>query len=226
MLKILNNTKAQPVLGVLFDLDGVVIDTEKLYTRFWMEAARELGHPMTLEQALQMRSLGQGPSQEKLDSFFGPGVVDYTELRSRRIKLMDAFIAVHGVEEKPGIRALLAHLKEKNIPCAITSSSSIPLIREHLGNLGLLEGFTALCSGKDVPHGKPAPDIYLAGAAAIGVAPENCLGIEDSPAGIEAAWRAGCMSIIVPDQDQPSDEVLSRCFARADSLFDVMELVK
>ena len=225
MLKVLNQEKGRAVHGVLFDMDGVVIDTEKLYTRFWMEAARALGHPMTLEQALQMRSLGQGPSQEKLDSFFGPGVVDYTELRSRRIKLMDAFIAVHGVEEKPGIRALLALLREKNIPCAITSSSSIPLIREHLGNLGLLEGFTALCSGKDVPHGKPAPDIYLAGAAAIGVAPENCLAIEDSPAGIEAAWRAGCMPIIVPDQDQPSDEVLSRCFAKADSLFDVMELI-
>ena len=73
MLKILNDTKAQPVLGVLFDLDGVVIDTEKLYTRFWREAAEELGHPMTLEQALQMRSLGRGPSQEKLDSFFGAG---------------------------------------------------------------------------------------------------------------------------------------------------------
>ena len=225
MLTLLKNKTVGRVAGVLFDMDGVVIDTEKLYTRFWMEAARELGHPMTLEQALQMRSLGRGPSQEKLDSFFGPGVLEYDVLRSRRIELMDAFIAVHGVEEKPGIRALLARLKEKSIPCAITSSSSIPLIREHLGNLGLLEGFTALCSGKDVPHGKPAPDIYLAGAAAIGVAPENCLAIEDSPAGIEAAWRAGCMSIIVPDQDQPSDEVLSRCFARADSLFDVMELI-
>ena len=226
MLTLLKNKTVGRVAGVLFDMDGVVIDTEKLYTRFWMEAARELGHPMTLEQALQMRSLGRGPSQEKLDSFFGPGVVDYVELRSLRIERMDAFIAVHGVEEKPGIRALLAHLKERGIPCAITSSSSIPLIREHLGNLGLLEGFTALCSGKDVPHGKPAPDIYLAGAAAIGVAPENCLAIEDSPAGIEAAWRARCMPIIVPDQDQPSDEVLSRCFARADSLFDVIELVK
>ena len=225
MLKILNDTKARPVLGVLFDLDGVVIDTEKLYTRFWMEAAEELGHPMTLEQALQMRSLGRGPSQEKLDSFFGPGVLDYDTLRARRIERMDAFIAVHGIEEKPGIRALLAHLQEKGIPCAITSSSSVPLIREHLGNLGLLDYFTALCSGKDVPKGKPAPDIYLHGAATIGVAPESCLAIEDSPAGIEAAWRAGCMAVIVPDQDQPGEEVLSRSFARADSLFDVMELV-
>ena len=217
-----NNT---PILGLLFDLDGVVIDTEKLYTRFWMEASRDLGHPMTREQALQMRSLGRGPSPEKLDSFFGSGVLDYMDLRARRIELMDAFIAEHGVEEKPGIRALLALLNEKNIPCAITSSSSIPVIRKHLTDLGLIDGFTALCSGKEVPHGKPAPDIYLHGARVLGIAPENCLAIEDSPAGIESAWRAGCMPIIVPDQDQPTEETLARCFAKADSLFDVMALL-
>ena len=226
MLEILNNRHEQSVLGVLFDMDGVVIDTEKLYTRFWMEAAEDLGHPMTLAQALQMRSLGSGPSQAKLDSFFGPGVVKYDALRARRIELMEAFIAEHGVEEKKGIRELLAHLKEKGVPCAITSSSSVPLIRRHLGDLGLLDGFTALCSGKDVPNGKPAPDIYLHGAAVLGVKPENCLAIEDSPAGLEAAWRAGCMAIIVPDQDQPDDTTLSRSFAKADSLLDVIELVK
>ena len=225
MLNILKTDRQTEVKGVLFDMDGVVIDTEKLYTRFWMEAARELGHPMTLEQALQMRSLGSRESQEKLDSFFGAAVLPYADLRARRIELMEAFIAEHGVEEKRGIRELLAHLKEKKIPCAITSSSSISVIRRHLGSLGLLEGFTALCSGKDVPMGKPAPDIYLHGAATLGVNPENCLAIEDSPAGIESAWRAGCMAVIVPDQDQPGDEVLSRAFARADSLIDVMELI-
>ena len=224
MLNILQADRKREIRGVLFDLDGVVIDTEKLYTRFWMEAARDLGHPMTLDQALQLRSLGKVPSQAKLDSFFGP-VLDYDTLRSRRIELMEAFIAANGVEEKPGIRELLARLKEKKIPCAITSSSSVPLIRRHLGDLGLLDGFTALCSGKDVPHGKPAPDIYLHGAATLGVAPEHCLAIEDSPAGIESAWRAGCMAVIVPDQDQPGEEVLTRCFARADSLIDVMELI-
>ena len=224
MIQILSSEHRE-VRGVLFDMDGVVIDTEKLYTRFWMEAAADLGHPMTLTQALQMRSLGSIESQEKLDSFFGSGVLEYDVLRNRRIELMEAFIAEHGIEEKKGIRELLACLKEKGIPCAITSSSSIPLIRRHLGDLGLLDGFTALCSGKDVPQGKPAPDIYLHGAATLGIAPEHCLAIEDSPAGIEAAWRAGCMAVIVPDQDQPDGEVLSRSFARADSLLDVMELL-
>ena len=224
MIQILSSEHRE-VRGVLFDMDGVVIDTEKLYTRFWMEAAADLGHPMTLTQALQMRSLGSIESQEKLDSFFGSGVLAYDVLRNRRIELMEAFIAEHGIEEKKGIRELLACLKEKGIPCAITSSSSIPLIRRHLGDLGLLDGFTALCSGKDVPQGKPAPDIYLHGAATLGIAPEHCLAIEDSLAGIEAAWRAGCMAVIVPDQDQPDGEVLSRSFARADSLLDVMELL-
>ena len=225
MLNILKPDRRTPVHGVLFDMDGVVIDTEKLYTRFWMEAAADLGHPMTLDQALQLRSLGKAPSQAKLDSFFGP-VLDYDTLRNRRIELMEAFIAEHGIEEKKGIRELLAFLKEKGIPCAITSSSSIPLIRRHLGDLGLLEGFTALCSGKDVPQGKPAPDIYLHGAATLGVSPESCLAIEDSPTGLEAAWRAGCMSIFVPDQDQPDELTLSRCYAKADSLLDVMELIR
>ena len=225
MLNILKTDRQTEIRGVLFDLDGVVIDTEKLYTRFWMEASRDLGHPMTFAQALQMRSLGSRESQEKLDSFFGAAVLPYADLRARRIELMEAFIAEHGVEEKRGIRELLAQLKEKNIPCAITSSSSIPVIRRHLGSLGLLDGFTALCSGKDVPMGKPAPDIYLHGAATLGVKPENCLAIEDSPAGIESAWRAGCMAIIVPDQDQPGEEVLSRAFAKADSLLDVMEMI-
>ena len=77
-----------------------------------------------------------------------------------------------------------------------------------------------------MPNGKPFPDIYLAGAAAIGVAPENCLAIEDSPTGLESAWRAGCMGVFVPDQDQPDALTLSRAFAKADSLTDVMALIE
>ena len=224
MYQILQADRREKVCGVLFDMDGVVIDSERLFTRFWIESAADLGFPMTREQALQLRSLRREQGIEKMEAFFGPAA-NFDEIRAHRIELMEAHIARYGVDEKPGIRELLALLKEKGIPCAITSSSSVPLIRQHLGSLGIIDGFTALCSGRDVPNGKPAPDIYLAGAAAIGVAPEHCLAIEDSPAGIEAAWRAGCMSVIVPDMDQPGEEILSRAFAKADSLFDVMDLL-
>ena len=224
MYQILQADRREKVCGVLFDMDGVVIDSERLFTRFWIESAADLGFPMTREQALQLRSLRREQGIEKMEAFFGPAA-NFDEIRAHRIELMEAHIARYGVDEKPGIRELLALLKEKGIPCAITSSSALAVVRERLGRLGILDGFTALCSGKDVPNGKPFPDIYLAGAAAIGVAPEMCLAIEDSPTGLEAAWRAGCMGGFVPDQDQPDDVTLSRCFARADSLLDVMELL-
>ena len=224
MYQILQADRREKVCGVLFDMDGVVIDSERLFTRFWMESAADLGFPMTREQALQLRSLRREQGIEKMEAFFGPAA-NFDEIRAHRIELMEAHIARYGVDEKPGIRELLALLKEKGIPCAITSSSALAVVRERLGRLGILDGFTALCSGKDVPNGKPFPDIYLAGAASIGVAPERCLAIEDSPTGLEAAWRAGCMGVFVPDQDQPDDVTLSRCFARADSLLDVMELL-
>ena len=217
--------KKTEIQGVLFDMDGVVIDSERLFSRFWMASAADLGFPMTYEQSLQLRSLRREQGIEKMHAFFGPDA-NFDEIRAHRIELMEAHIAIHGVDEKPGIRPLLALLKEKGIPCAITSSSALAVIRERLGRLGILEDFTALCSGKDVPNGKPAPDIYLAGAEAIGVKPENCLAIEDSPTGLESAWRAGCMGVFVPDQGQPDGLTLSRCYAKADSLLDVMELLR
>ena len=110
------------------------------------------------------------------------------------------------------------------VPCAMPVGMTRNSPRQACISSGVASVVRSKSCG-EVPRSKPAPDIYLHGAATIGVAPENCLAIEDSPAGIEAAWRAGCMAVIVPDQDQPDELTLSRSFARADSLFDVMELV-
>ena len=224
MITRLQPDKKPAVKGILFDMDGVVLDTEKLYTRFWMEAARYQGFPMTKEQALGMRSLGGPQAEARIREYFGEKA-NYHHIRSTRIRMMNTYILLHGVEPKPGIRELLDHLDRLGIPRAITSSASLDTVRAHLGSLGLAERFDCLCSGKDVPHGKPAPDIYLHGAACLGLAPEECLAIEDSPTGIEAAYRAGCLPVLVPDQDRPGEETLSRCYAVADSLTDLMELL-
>ena len=213
------------IKGVLFDMDGLVLDTEKLYTRFWMEAAQALGYPMTREQALGMRSLSRPAGQAQLERFFGPGV-SYTDMRRERIARMEAYIEAHGVEPKPGIRELLAYLKAQGIAAAITTSSPMERICRYLGPLGLSDQFDQLCSGYDVPRGKPEPDIYLHGAAVLGLRPEECLALEDSPAGIESAYRAGCLPVVIPDQDQPSQETLSRVFAKADSLLDIIDLLE
>lgn len=215
----------RPIRGVLFDMDGLVLDTEKLYTRFWMEACQFYGFPMTREQALRMRAANSKLSERNLHEFFGPDA-DYKQLRAKRIELMDAYIAVSGVEPKPGIHELLDVLQKNGIATAITSSSPTDRIRAHLGSVGLYHRFDKVCSGYDVPWGKPAPDIYLKGAAVLGLRPEECLALEDSPAGILSAYRAGCLPVIIPDQDAPSEETLKKSYAAADTLADIIPLLK
>ena len=214
----------RPIRGVLFDMDGLVLDSERLYTRFWMEALRRKGYAVTLEQALQLRSLNREAGQAKLEALFGPGI-SFSEVRALRIALMDVYIEAHGIAPKPGIYELLAHLKENGIRCAITSSSPMENIHRHLSANGLLEAFDQLCSGYEVPNGKPAPDIYLYGAKRLGLKAEECLALEESPAGIESAYRAGCLPVMIPDQDQPGEQTLPLRYAKADSLTDVIELL-
>lgn len=213
------------IKGVLFDMDGLVLDTEKLYTRFWMEAAQALGYPMTRQQALGMRSLSKAAGQAQLERYFGPGV-SHARIRAERIVRMEAFIDRYGVEPKPGIDQLLNYLKAKGIATAITTSSPMERIHRYLGPLGLDTRFDRLCSGYDVPNGKPEPDIYLYGAASVGLKPEECLALEDSPAGIESAYRAGCVPVMIPDGDQPSQETVRMLYAKADTLLDVIGLLE
>ena len=224
MIHIYKNEIHPQVQGVLFDMDGVVLDTEKLYARFWREAAAVLGYTMSYEQALGMRSLSNTAGQAQLEGYFGEGV-SRAEFRAKRIELMDAYIDGHGVDLKPGIRELLDYLDRQGIRAAITTSSPIERVRRYLRPHGLLERFACLCSGADVPRGKPEPDIYLHGAACLGLDPKECIAIEDSPAGVLSAYRAGCMAVMVPDLDQPDEETAKLLYAKADSLIDVIDLV-
>lgn len=215
----------RPVRGVLFDMDGVVVDTEKLYARFWREAAIALGYPMTHEQALGMRSLNRQEGQKQLERYFGPGV-SHPQVRMKRIELMEAYIQEHGVDPKPGVMELLTYLKARGIKTAITTSSPLERVQRYLKQLGFLDGFDELCTVYEVERGKPEPDIYLYGAASLGLKPEECLALEDSPAGLQSAFRAGCMPVLVPDQDPPNEATLPLAYAVADSLTDVIGLIE
>jgi len=212
------------ITAVLFDMDGLVLDTEKLYTRFWQEAARACGYPMTKEQALGMRSLNRGAGLAKMQSYFGPKV-DYDFIRQKRIELMDAFVEKEGVTLKPGIRELLAFLKERGIKTAIATSSPIERTVLYLTSVGLQNSFDELVSGYMVEKGKPEPDIYLYAAKKLGAEPRNCMVLEDSPAGILAAYRAGCVPVMVPDQDEPDAETGKLLYAKAESLAGVISLL-
>ena len=213
------------IKAVLFDMDGLVLDTEKLYSRFWMEACSVYGFPMTYAQSLGMRALNPRLGEARLKEYFGEGI-DYPAVRAKRIELMEAYVGEYGVDLKPGIRELLQWMQEKGIPGAIASSSPVPRIRKQLAFHGLDGAFTALCSARDVARGKPEPDIYLHAAYALGFRPEECLALEDAPSGIRSASSAGCLTVMIPDQDQPSEEIKPLLYGKADSLADIMDLLE
>ena len=213
------------IKGVLFDMDGVILDTEKLYTRFWVEAARSLGYPMTHEMALGMRSLSRQAGEKQLKAYLGDDA-DYFAVRETRIRMMEAFIEENGVELKPGIHELLAFLKENNIKTSVATSSPLDRTKKYLTQVGLVDEFDALVSGHMVEHGKPEPDIYIYAASNLGLKPEECLVLEDSPTGLLAAFRAGCVPVMVPDQDEPDDEVKSRVYGVVKNLQSVCGLFR
>lgn len=223
-LTIYHPTKSRPVQGVLFDMDGVILDSEILYSRFWREGCAFYGYDMDYPQSLGMRSLNANAGQAYLSSLFGPEI-SYTLVRKKRIELMDIFVGEHGIALKPGIFELLDALEAKGLPCAMTTASPMDRVEEYLGRYGLLHRFTRICTTRQVAHGKPEPDIYLFGAASLGLNPENCIALEDSYAGMLSAHRAGCMNIIVPDLDQPDEKLKEIAYAKADSLADVIDLL-
>lgn len=218
-----NLYKDTTIKGILFDMDGVILDTEKLYTRFWVEAAQSLGYPMTHEMALGMRSLSRQAGEIQLKTYLGEDT-DYYAVRETRIKMMEEFIEENGVELKPGIHELLDFLKEHGIKTSIATSSPLDRTKKYLTQVDLVDSFDALVSGHMVPHGKPEPDIYIYAAENLGLKPEECVVLEDSPTGLLAAFRAGCVPVMVPDQDQPDEATKERVYAVVSDLLSVKEI--
>jgi HAD superfamily hydrolase (TIGR01509 family) len=216
---------AAPVQGVLFDLDGVILDSEKLYARFWAEACAFFGYQMTYQQALGACSLSKADMQHYLTGLFGPGIV-YEDVYNKRVELMDAYTREHAIDAKPGVGALLDYLQERQIPYAITTSSPHDRVQCYLERLDLYRRFPYVCTTRETAKGKPEPDIYLLGAKTISVPPENCLALEDSHTGLLSAYRAGCMASVVPDLEEPGENILSIAYARFDSLLDVIPLLE
>lgn len=205
----------------IFDMDGTLIDTEKLYRKFWPMALAEFGYTMTDEQVLSMRSLGRPFAPVKLKEMFGPEL-DYPAVRECRKRLMEEYIDAHGIELKPGCIELLTNLKENGLRAAIATATDLPRTEKYLEMLGLRDYFTEIVCATMVKEGKPSPDIYQYACEQLGRKPEECIAVEDSPNGVLSAYRAGCKVVMVPDQTQPDEELMKLLYRKCDSLFDLM----
>ncbi|MGN0420454.1 MAG: HAD family hydrolase [Acetatifactor sp.] len=212
------------IQAVIFDMDGTLIDTEKYYRRFWPMALAEFGYRMTDEQALTMRSLGRPFAPRQLKGWFGEDF-DYIAVRDRRKALMEETIDREGIERKPGSLELLKRLKQEGMTTAIATATDLERTGKYLKMTGLEGYFDRLISATQVKEGKPSPDIYLYACEQLGVSPEDCIAVEDSPNGVLSAYRAGCKVVMVPDQTEPDEELSRLLYAkvtRIDSLTDLL----
>lgn len=204
-------------IGAVFDMDGVLIDTEKLYVRFWRQSAADFGYNMTEEHVFGIRSLARKFANVRLKNIFGEDF-PCVQIREHRTELMDAYIAEHGIEPKKGLFTMLDHLRGMGIKTAVATATPVERAKKMLDKIGALPYFYAIVGGDMIRCGKPEPDIYLAAAAELGLPPENCAAFEDSPNGIRSAYSAGCRAVMIPDLTPPDEDILPMLSAVYDSL--------
>lgn len=209
--------------AVIFDMDGLLLDSETLYHAAVVAAAGAVGHDFPKPLFLQMLGMPWADNQHRLIDHFGDDFpMDHFRAdASRRFREMAAI----EVTLKTGVIEILDRLDELALPRAIATSSAHVDVQHHLGAHGLLDRFHTVVASGDYPRSKPNPDPYLVAAERLGVAPHLCLALEDSHNGVRAAAAAGMMTIMVPDMLEATDEMHDLCVRIAGDLHEVRGLL-
>lgn len=210
--------------AVIFDLDGTLIDTEKIYSILWPAACKELGFEMTRDMYLYQRSLGRPYSVETMREWFGEEF-DYVEARRIRKVMFDKYIEENGIQRKPGAVELLEYLRDKGIVTAIATATDIERATEYLELTGLNGYFDKVISATMVETGKPSPAVYLYACEQLGLEPSECVAVEDAPNGVRSASHAGLSVIMVPDLTEPDDELRELISAHVKTLNEIMDII-
>lgn len=208
------------IKGVIFDMDGTMFDTERMWATFWKPALDALGLPYKEGLAEAERGTAGETSRQIVRSFYGEDCDAEAVIASLHRVADDAFASP--VPKKPGLDELLNWLEERSIPMAVASSSRRYIIDRNLANWGMEHFFSAIISGQQVTHSKPDPEIFLLAAEQLGVSPADCLVLEDSYNGVRAGAAGGFVTVMVPDLAAPDEEMRSLYTMECPSLTDVL----
>ena len=214
----------RPVRAVVFDMDGLLCDTEAVYRDAMIATAAERGHDFPLSLFQSMVGLPAEASDGQVLEHFGQ---DYPVAAfNARVGERVAAACEAGIPLKAGVAELLDHLDALALPRAIATSSSHRSVQAHLGLSGIIPRFQAIVARGDYARGKPEPEPFLTAAERLGVAPEDCLALEDSHNGVRAASSAGMMTVMVPDLLAATDEMHRLCVLIARDLHEVWAMLR
>lgn len=211
--------------AVIFDVDGTLLDTERIYMQAWKDAAAEQGYVMPDELLRKTRAVDAKVAAQIFEEEIGNGF-SYEKTRPIRVRIAEEIIERESPILKPGVLELLAFLQEKGIRLSVASSTNTKTTKEHLQTNGIADWFEVIVGGDMITKGKPNPDIFLKAAELLGEAPENCIVVEDSPAGIRAGSAAGMKTVLVPDQAAITQEIIDLSDVQVKSLLEMPAYVE
>ena len=213
------------ICAVIFDKDGTLHDTEKVYHRAWREAAAQMGVPRIMEFVALCTGTNYARTAELWQEFYGDAFAfrPFWELRNA---IYDEMIETEGLPIKDGAYELLEYLCANGYKIGLATSTNAPRVERHLVQSDMKKYFDAVVTGDAVQKGKPAPDIFLIAAERLGVAPADCMGVEDSFNGVRAVKAAGMYTVMAPDMIQPTKDILDLTDACVEELGQIIPILE
>ena len=210
--------------AVIFDMDGVIFDTESLYLKHWCSIFSKYGYEMTKENYLLVMGRGRKVVKEKFLSIYGENLPIYNMYKEKDYEL-SKYIEENEVPIKEGAYELLEFLKVNGYKVALATSAKRGRAMKHLKDSRFENYFDVIITGEDIEKTKPNPEIFLKALERLNIEPKKAIVIEDSIAGIKAAKNAGIFAIHVPDLKEPDEEIIKEADIIASNLLEVKSIV-
>ncbi len=213
------------IKGAVFDMDGLMFDTERLVYQIWQRTMEENGYEYSFD--IYKKTVGKRTAEVRdlYKELYGEGF-DYQNIRTKANIYFYEYLEKEGVPVKKGLLNLLKYLKERGIKISLATSSSSKTALDLLNRAGVTKYFDKFVCGNMVKKGKPNPETFLTAAKELSLKPEECLAFEDSINGIKSAYNANMKPVMIPDLLQPTEEIKPMIFALCNDLDEAISVIK
>lgn len=212
------------IKGVLFDMDGVIFDTEKAYLDTWTKVFKSYGYDLKRETYISIMGTGRDNAVKTFKEAFGHNI-PMEDMYRDKDRILKEIIESGRVPLKQGVVEILTYLRENNVKTALATSARMWRAETQLNMAGIKDMFDKITCGDEIKNLKPNPDIFLKSAEKLGLNPDECIVIEDSPSGIQAAFNAGMYGIHVEDLKEADETIKKYCRANFRNLIEIKQYI-